>query len=182
MTSIGLSIRPVLRYSGVAQALHWAIALLIVVAFAIGLLVDTFPPSWEDGIVNAHKLIGIAIITLVLVRLFWRAGHRPPEHASAGILLDRLSTASHVGLYVLMLAVPVIGLAFAAWRGQGIDFGLFAILALLLPDRATAGTLGELHEIGAYLLIGLAALHAAAGFWHHFVRKDTVLASMLPAR
>jgi cytochrome b561 len=40
----------------------------------------------------------------------------------------------------------------------------------------------EIHELGANLILALAALHAAAALWHHFVRRDNVLTRMLPGR
>ena len=38
------------------------------------------------------------------------------------------------------------------------------------------------HELVAYLLLALIALHAAAGLFHHYVRRDNVLNTMLPGR
>ena len=35
------------RYGTVAILFHWSIAVLIVLAFALGLTVDLFPESWE---------------------------------------------------------------------------------------------------------------------------------------
>ena len=179
-TILAPPIQPSLYYDSVARALHWLIAVLIVAAFSLGLLVDTLPPSWEDSVVNTHKLIGISILCLVFLRLIWRAGHRPPSPEPTGLLLERASLASHVLLYCLMITVPLVGLAFAAWSGQGIDFGLFSIAPVMAEIEATAQQIGEIHELAAYVLIGLAGLHALAALWHHFVRKDGVLRRMLP--
>jgi cytochrome b561 len=38
------------------------------------------------------------------------------------------------------------------------------------------------HELVAYLLVALVALHALAALFHHFVRRDNVLNAMLPGR
>jgi cytochrome b561 len=40
----------------------------------------------------------------------------------------------------------------------------------------------EVHEWLANGLLAVAALHAAAALWHHFVRRDDVLTRMLPGR
>lgn len=182
ITTIAQPVRPFLHYDSVARGLHWLIAVLVVAAFALGLLVDTFPSSWEDGVVNAHKLIGVSILCLAVLRLVWRAGHKPPATQPIGWLLERLAYAGHVLLYCLMMAVPLIGLAFAAWSGQGIDFGVFSIAPLMVENHAVARQIGEIHELAAYLLICLASLHALVALWHHFIRKDDVLRRMLPPR
>ncbi len=178
MTTIA-QIHPTLRYDSVARSLHWLIAILVVSAFALGLLVDMFPSSWEDGVVNAHKLIGVSILFLALIRLFWRVGHAPPPAEPTTAFLERASSLSHLALYGLLIAVPLIGLAFAAWRGQGIDFWIFSIANVMAENKVLARQIGGIHEIAAYILIGLAVLHAAAALWHHFVRKDAVLMRML---
>ncbi|MGV1914251.1 cytochrome b [Rhizobium sp. 22-785-1] len=182
MTTIQLLDHPVRRYDRVARSLHWVMAALIIAVFSLGLLVDTFPPSWEDGVVNMHKLIGVSILCLVVVRIVWRAGHKPPPPEPTGALLERISSATHISLYLLMIAVPLIGLGFAAWRGQGLDFGLFSIAPLMSENRGVARQIGEIHELSAYALIALASLHALAALWHYVVRKDNVLQRMLPSK
>jgi cytochrome b561 len=37
-----------------------------------------------------------------------------------------------------------------------------------------------IHQWLAYILFGLAALHAAGALYHHFVRRDGVLMRILP--
>ncbi len=180
MTTTVTPAHKILTYDTVARSLHWLIAVLIVMAFGLGLLVDTFPASWEDGVVNTHKLLGVSILCLAVLRLAWRAGHRPPPAEPMGWLMERAASLAHVLLYCLMVAVPLIGLAFAVWSGQGIDFGLFAIAPVMAENEAVAGQIGEIHELAAYALIGLASVHAMVALWHHFVRKDDVLRRMLP--
>ncbi|KIP97665.1 hypothetical protein RU07_23900 [Agrobacterium tumefaciens] len=172
--------RPVLRYDAIARSVHWLTAILIVLVFSLGLLVDAFPPSWEDSVVNTHKLIGVSTLCLVAFRLVWRRSHMPPPPEPIGIMLQRVSSISHVLLYCLMIAVPLIGLTFAARSGQGIDFGLFSLGPVSAEDKAVASQIGEIHELLAYMLVGVAGLHGLAALWHHFVRKDAVLMRMLP--
>ncbi len=170
----------VTRYDAVARGLHWLMAALILAVFGLGLLVDTFPRTWEHGIVETHKVLGVCILLLVILRFAWRLSHRPPAPEPVGRLMARAASLGHVGLYALMLAVPVIGLVYAVLRGQGIDFGLFAIAPLMARNRALGGVVGEAHEIAAYGLIALAGIHALAALWHHLIRKDATLLRMLP--
>lgn len=172
------------KYDAVAQTLHWLMALLIIATFALGLLSDVFPHSWEYAIIESHKVLGFSILVLVALRLVWRLGHRPPPLKNLGILIAGLSRLSHFALYVLMILVPLIGLVYSARSGYGIDFGLFTLAPppFIEADRAAARTTRQIHELAAYLLIGLAGFHGLAALWHHFIRKDGVLLRMLPGR
>jgi cytochrome b561 len=167
------------NYDAVARSLHWLMALLIVATFVLGLVVDVFPKSWEYGIVLAHKDIGIAILILLAARLAWRLRHKPPHSSELSPLMAGLSGVAHVGLYLLMLAVPILGIAYAVQRGQSFDFGLFSVGPFIADSHAAARPVREIHELSSYALIGIAALHALAALWHHFIRKDGVLRRML---
>ncbi|WP_168166058.1 cytochrome b [Bosea sp. PAMC 26642] len=162
--------------------LHWLMAALILAVFLLGLLVDTFPRTWEHGIVETHKVLGVGILLLVVFRFAWRLIHRPPASEHVGPLLDRAAWLGHYGLYVLMFAVPVIGLVYTALRGQGIDFGLFSVPPVMARNRELGRTVREVHELAAYALIGLASIHALAALWHHFILKDSTLLRMLAAQ
>jgi cytochrome b561 len=171
------------RYDRVAQALHWSTAALILAAFALGLTVDDFPKSWKHAVTELHKVIGIAILLLVLLRAAWRLGHpvAPAAELSGG--MHRAAAAGHAGLYLLMLAVPAIGLAYSLLRGQGLDLGFAAIPPLMdAAARTVSRPVKEVHELTAYALIALAGLHVLAALWHHLVLRDTVLGRMLPGR
>src|SRR3546814_11158576 len=71
------------RYSAVAIALHWVIALLIVANIALGLGHELFGRANELAIMAAHKSIGLTILALSLLRLAWRLSHRPPPLPAA---------------------------------------------------------------------------------------------------
>lgn len=177
------SLRPAAAsfYDAVSRRLHWSMAVLILAAFALGLTVDVFPKSWEHAVVETHKAIGIATLLLLLVRFGWRLTHRAPAPLESSAVLALAARAGHAALYVVMLLVPVIGLVYAIRRGQGFDFGLFALPPFQAAEpRAVTRPIREWHEWAAYALIALACLHALAALWHHFIRKDDTLRRMLP--
>jgi len=168
------------QYDRVAIGLHWTIALLIVAAFLLGLTVDDFPKSWDAAIVNTHVLLGLAVLALSVARLAWRLGHKPPPPLkSAGPLAETLAKLAHGLLYLLMLAVPLIGIPTLFYRGRGIDLGLFAIGPLLERTPAIFRPLTEIHELSAYALLLLAGGHALAAIYHHVVLRDRTLRRML---
>ncbi len=167
------------RYHGVAILIHWSVALLILVAFVLGLTVDDFPKSWTGAIINIHALTGLAVLGLTLVRVWWRLGHTPPDYpADFSRPMRRLSHLVHLALYALMLAVPLIGIPTLLYRGRGLNFGLFTIASPFARTPDIFHPLTQIHELASYALVGLAIGHIGAALYHQWVRKDDILRRM----
>lgn len=180
MTDIG---RPVgyARYSHVAIALHWTIALLVIANLAIGLLHDTL----LKGTIPLHKSIGILVLALSIVRLLWRLTHRPPPlPASVKGWEKGLAHLTHWLFYLLMILIPLSGWVFTSAGDKPrplVFFGLFTVPALPVgPDKSIHDMVSERHEQLAYLMIGLICLHVAAVLKHRFFDRDLTVDRMLP--
>jgi cytochrome b561 len=52
---------------------------------------------------------------------------------------------------------------------------------LINVDPSLRHTITDVHQVVAWAIILLAALHALAALVHHYVLRDDVLARMLPA-
>ena len=90
---------------------------------------------------------------------------------------------THVALYALLVIVPLSGWWYNSTAGFPLRwFGLVNLPALGSFDAALKPIARDRHEFLFYLIIGVAALHAAAAFWHHFHLRDTTLARMLGRR
>ena len=172
------------RWGPVSQALHWAIALLIVVMAVIGLSLDELPrsPEWF-WVYDLHKSTGLLVLALVVVRLAWRlyAGAPPPVAGLARV--QRIAAgATHWALYLLVLAMPLSGWLYDSASGlRPLEwFGQFAVPKLVGPDEDLADDLHDLHEDLFSVLVVVASAHIAAALWHHLFRGDATLARMLP--
>lgn len=95
------------RYSTVAIALHWAIALLILYNLTSGLLRPVLP---RDFFV-LHVSSGVTILLLSVVRVGWRLTHRPPPLLPMPGWQSRLAHVVHPLLYAAMLLLPLSGWA-----------------------------------------------------------------------
>jgi len=169
------------RYSNVAIAFHWTIALLVLVNLAIGLLRGVIPAlgAWMPG----HKAIGITVLALTVGRIAWRLAHRPPALPAATKAWERgAAHATHWTLYVLLLAMPITGWLMASGTDKRRPltwFGAFDIP--YLPVSTAAGDFGhEAHEWLGWLMLALVALHIAAAWRHHLILRDSVMARMAP--
>jgi cytochrome b561 len=169
------------RYDAVAIALHWGIAALIAAAFGLGLTVDDFPKAYEGMVVNTHVLIGLAVIALSLTRVGWRLAHRPPAlPRENSAKMEAAAKLVHILLYILMIAVPLIGIPTLLYRGRGVDFGLLQIRPLAPRVPEIFHPLTELHELTAYALVLLAVGHVLAALYHQFILRDDLVRRMTP--
>ena len=170
------------RYDPVAMSLHWIIAGLVLFLAALGLSWDYFPRGTRPFWLNIHAIVGLVFFALVIARAAWRATHKPPElPADVDQLSKTLSHPLHLLMYGLMLTIAVLGIVAFIWHGRVFNFGLFTLDFGVASTRAVFHPAQSYHALAVYGLLGLIGLHAAAALWHHFWRRDGVLARMLPA-
>jgi cytochrome b561 len=177
------------RYTPVAIALHWLLALTIAGLFGVGVYMSDLPFSpWRLKLYNWHKWAGITFLALSALRLLWRMTHRPPELPAAitqamPAWQTRIYHATHHLLYLLFFAVPLLGWAYSSAAGFPIVwFGQITLPDLLSADKALAEVIKPLHKLAALALVGLAALHVAAALKHHWLDRDGLLLRMMPKR
>ena len=169
------------RYSRLSIVLHWTMALAIGAAWLIGQVMEEMPRGPDKVFaLGSHALVGLAVVALLLPRLLARIIGPVPENAGVPAWERRLAGAAHLLLYLLMLAVPLTGLAIAmSGRAPMQVLGLLEIPPLL-SGLGLRKTLEGAHEVMANLLLGTVILHVAATLWHALVRHDGVAARMLP--
>ena len=172
------------RYSGVAIALHWLMALLILCNFCLGLYMADLPLSIQRlKLFNYHKWTGATILAIAALRLLWRLTHRPPPDLPAPHWQLRAAHVTHWALYALFFAVPLAGWAYSSASGfQVVVFGVIPLPDFVSKDKALADSLKELHEILAWVLFSLVILHVAAAMKHALVDRDGLLRRMAPGR
>lgn len=173
------------RYDTLAIVLHWTMALLILLTMGVGFWMSDLKPSPDTiKIYNWHKWFGLSVLALAVVRLIWRATHRPPPLPAHTPRWQRLAASGgHWGLYGLMLAMPLTGWLQNSASGFPLSwFGLFKVPALIARDRQAFEFWQDVHEMLAITLAALIALHLAAALKHHFVDRDGLLWRMWPRR
>ncbi len=174
------------RYSTVAIALHWAIALIILSLIGFGFLMTQEWMPQRFVIYQWHKSFGITVLVLSIIRLIWRLGHPTPSLPNNMKRWEVVAAkVTHIGFYVLMIGVPLIGWAMVSASRLPIENKLFYLIPLpdMIGVSASDGLEGRLkffHEIGAKLILLLFVLHVGGALKHHFVEKDGTLARMLP--
>jgi cytochrome b561 len=171
------------RYSNTAIALHWLIALLIFVAFPLGLYMSDLQLSpTKLQLFSYHKWIGITVLILAVVRLGWRVTHTPPALPDSIAKLQQIaSNIVHGFLYVLLFVIPFSGWLMSSAKGfKTVLFGVLPLPDLIGKDKELGKLLELVHQSLNYVLLLLVVLHVAALIKHRFIDRDEVLTRMLP--
>jgi cytochrome b561 len=168
------------RFTLPARVLHWLMALLIVAMLFIGIGMVASVSGRHEWLLRIHKPLGIAILVLAVVRLAVRLRHPPPALPTDLPALQKLAAhASHWLLYLLMLAMPLVGWAMLSAGGYPVMLGESLRLPAIFPTSPIAfAILRHLHTWLALLLFLTFLAHMAAALYHGLIRRDGVLASM----
>lgn len=173
------------HYTSTAKALHWVIALIIFGLLGLGFyMTDLALSPTKLKLYSWHKWAGVTVFALVVVRLAWRAAHRPPALPAHMGALERFAAhAGHHLLYVLMVVIPLSGWLMSSAKGvQTVWFGVLPLPDLLVKDKEVGDLLQTLHMSLNFVLIAVLLGHIGAALKHHFINRDDVLARMLPRR
>lgn len=178
-----MSSSPPGRYTGVAIALHWLLALMILGSLGVGTYMADLPMSVQRlKLYNWHKWAGVTILALSAIRLLWRLTHRPPPDVPMPAWQARVAHALHWAMYALFFIVPLTGWAYTSAAGFPVVW--FGVLPLpdFVPsgDKALADAIKPFHGAAAFTLAGLVVLHVAAAIKHQVVDRDGLLARMRP--
>ncbi|MEO8159825.1 MAG: cytochrome b [Arenimonas sp.] len=171
------------QWSRLSIGLHWLSFALVLALASIGLLMSDLPASpLKVQVYSLHKSLGLSVLAITVLRLGWRLfERRPAVFAGTPRWQHALATLTHLGLYALLLLVPLSGWWFNSASGFPLRwFGLFRLPALGEFDRAIKQQARDTHEFLFWTLAVLVAAHAAAALWHHYRMRDRTLARMLP--
>lgn len=172
------------HFAPLARLLHWLMALLVIAMLFIGAGMVASVSERHEWLIHLHKPLGVAILLLVIVRLFVRFSTRqPPLPADLPGWQVLAAKASHGLLYALMLILPVLGWAMISAAGDPVTLGVGVQLPAIVPANATLfAFLRKAHGYLAYLLFLTVLLHLAAALFHGWIRRDGVLQSMLSGK
>lgn len=155
-------------YDRIAVWLHWLVAAAVMMQFLTGWIWGFFERGSEPRfyLFRTHIVIGSTILALAIVRLAWRLTHpAPPLPAGMHPAVSLASKATHALLYLAILLQPALGLVAISALGKSIG---------RWPR--------DLHVTLSFVIAGIVALHVGAALWHHFVRRDGLLARMSTRR
>lgn len=169
-------------YGLITIAIHWLFALTLFGLFGLGLyMVElSYYDSWYKGSLDLHKSIGVLLFLGLIARIVWRFVNVQPQPLSDKAWENKSAHWVHVLLYLVPLTLMITGYLISTADGRSIEvFELFSIPAMTIAIDNQEDIAGLVHEILAWLVMGIAALHALAAFKHHIINKDQTLNRMI---
>lgn len=179
-----MSVTVPLRYDAVARVLHWVMAAAILALWVVGHMIDALPKGpVRSEVIGLHKAIGVILLVMAVARLAWRLVRPQPALPATLPAMERLmASAGHVGLYLLMVLIPLDGILLSQSAGRDVSaFGL-ALPVLVGKDDALKEVLKGGHVALGWVLALVLAGHVAAALRHRFILRDDIMARMLPER
>jgi len=169
-------------YGNITIAIHWLMAILVIGMIFIGFFMESMDKGPDKiQLINLHKATGFLVLLLALYRWFWTLTNEKPRPLANWSQKDILiGKTTKWLLMIILLVMPLSGWINSMSAGHGINFyGLFEIPAFIDKNEEVGEFFEEIHELGAWVISILVALHIAAAAKHHLLVKDDTLRRML---
>ena len=138
------------------------------------------PGSAAGRFVDMHRTVGLTILGLTTLRLVWRVFNPLPVLPHSPAWEARLARCVQAGLYVMLLAQPLLGWAASSAQGDAVTYlGLVTLPDIVGMDQADADFFFRLHKLVGFSILGLIGFHVAGPLRHGLVRRDGVLRRMV---
>ncbi len=160
------------RYHPITVALHWIVAILMLMMLGVGTFVlepmDNADPD-KLSMLSTHRLIGLVILGLTVLRIGLRRFLPAPDHAKTGSgFLDKLGVAMPKLLNISVILMAVSGMVLG--RLSGLSEALAGTAPL--PETFFEFTPRIVHGILAKLIMAMLALHILGALYHQFLLRD----------
>ncbi|WP_240147821.1 cytochrome b [Luteibacter yeojuensis] len=165
-------------------ALHWLTVLCVLTAATLVLVRDELDGrAVRAWLLEGHRHAGLLVLLLFGARVGLRIRYGKLQPGGNHPKIVRICAAiTHVALYALLLAQPLLGWAMSSAAGEDVHFFGLTLPALVGENEDLADALQSWHIDAAWALLVLVTLHLGAALWHHFVLRDHTLRMMLPRR
>lgn len=170
-----------MTYGSVTKFFHWLIFLVLAGQIIFGFFLGNIPKAIQPITYNIHKLLGISILLLMLLRGLWALNNPKPYLPLSTKLWEHiLERFVHFLLYTVVVAIALVGWIGSVAAGRAPHLGELVITLPVPTNKTIVEIAFYLHEKLVFVLIALVSLHVAAAFFHYIVKKDNVLQRMMP--
>jgi cytochrome b561 len=169
-------------YTPVARLLHWVTAALVLTLIPVGLIMVHLLKAGpaQDFLFALHESLGVTVMAIVYFRIAYRVTHPPAPLPPEIPDFYRIAGQSvHYLLYALLAVQPILGwIGTSAFRAP-VHFFWIELPPIWPENRAFSDRVFWVHLAIGLAIAALVCLHAGAGLFHHFIRRDVVLMRML---
>jgi cytochrome b561 len=171
------------RYPTRAIWLHWVLAALILILYAMGWYMVEIPKGTPPVAYwyNLHKSIGLVAALPLILLMVWRIRHAPPPlPRTLPRWQVRASHANHLLFYICMVVLIVSGFIESNFTKYGIKFFGYSLPIVFWEDKTLYRIFNRIHVYTSYLFTALIAIHVGAALKHLVFDRDGVFERMLP--
>jgi len=171
------------QFSGSIRFFHWLVAAIVLTMLGIGVAMIASLANYHR-LISIHRPLGILLLILVAIRLVNRLLHGGPDLPITMSDQEKfLARSSEVLLYVLLLAIPLVGWGMlSAARFPIAMFGSVHLFPILPHNVLLYAILRKTHTVLAYLLFFAFIAHFGAVLFHSLVLRDGLFNRMAPWR
>lgn len=173
-----------IAYGSVTKWLHWIIALLVITLLAVGFFMDDITPDPTKFMVyNIHKLIGLTVLTLMLIRIVWTLGNKIPPLPGPVAGWERvLLNTVKILFYIVLVFMPLSGWIMTTAEGRAPHlFGLKLNAPGIPLDKHLADISSNIHAFLGWTILVLIGLHVAGALKHLIINKTNLYKRILPS-
>jgi cytochrome b561 len=160
-------------YGLLSRALHGVIMLLIFGMLGVGIYMSDLDKTDElrKQLFSLHMSTGVLVLVLAVIRIVWLKFSPAPKLPMGLTNWEKILTTIVKSLmYLLMLAIPIVGILMVNSKGFPVSFyGLFDLPRLVGENDGLHEFMEEAHEFLAFTLLFLVVLHVAGALKHRFL-------------
>ena len=168
-------------YGPLSKFFHWVIAVLVILMLLISFFLGDIPDKVLKGVAfNAHKLTGLTILSLMVLRLIWTLFNPKPSLPFTPLWERFAERLVHWSFYIALLLMPIAGWVGSVAGGRPPRLGNFTFNLPIEKNESLSDLSFSVHNTVAFIIIALICIHVLAALFHYFIKKDKVLQRMLP--
>ena len=178
------------RYNSIAIILHWVMAIAFIAMLISGVVMEyaQLEQSLKFNLYQWHKASGVLLLIAVVLRILWRMistlkNQIPPLPENFKPLEQKAAKLGHLGLYAVMIAMPLTGWMMVSSSVYGLPtivFGWFEWPHIpgIQGDEAINKISNRAHMIVGIAFALLIGAHIAAVIKHALFDNENLLTRM----
>lgn len=169
------------EYGSITKLLHWLIAFLVLFMLCLGFLMGYINNKAVFAkVINIHKLTGLAILILMIIRAIWTSINPKPELPVDMPFWQKYAACSlHFSFYIVLIIMPITGWIMSVASGYNPKLLSWEITLPIAQSKSIATLFENIHSTLAIIIILMISMHVLAALYHLLYKKDNILQRML---
>ncbi len=178
-------------YGLISRVFHLVMSLMIIGQLVVGFWMVGLMPQDKADIYVSHKLGGLLVLSLVVLRVVWRSMNQLPDLPNTPIWQVWAARSLQRFFYVMMFAMPITGWIMSSAAGYHPVIGSFSFVfpgierlscSMMECSMKGLGFNAKLaHMYLGVLFVALISIHTSIALYHAYL-KDGIAARIFVDR